>query len=656
MGTKIGDKMYVRLCEGLNDFGKLIPQNENVYKYIKDLNQDYYTSVYTYSEEQKTKFDKNHSVAGIRDVKTNRLIFDFDSKVMELARKDALTTISRLQELGINSDDINIYFSGGKGFHLEIDTDKEFTPKEAKQAALTVAQDLTSFDSVVYNSNRILRLAYTKHPDSGLYKIPLTLDELSNTTIDEIKKEAKDECQPDETILAKNIHLSEETYNNLFQHQEPKIEDSAIESTLLNDLNLAKRPKNLSPWKYALEQGFFPPGQRSNALMILAATYKSLGYSETKCYYALKAATDLQSQRTGQEKFGKDEIWNNIINVVYASHWEGGTYAEDTFPEQIKKYLIDLGVPRQDEENLHENFVVNIDRGFDSFAKYAENIDENTMRFGIEDLDNALRVQVGHLIGILAGPGIGKTSMALTLLNNTSKEGVKSFFASYDMAGNILIQKLVQRQTGLSTEDVFDAYRQQNQKEIQRFKNVLNKNFSNVSFCFKAGQNINELRDSIKREEMRLGEEVKLVIVDYLELVRTKSSDPTQSSAEAIQGLREIANEGKVVVCLLQPNKLSSTPDEPLLTYNAAKGSSAIAQAVTAMITCHRPGYNPDNPEDDNYFSINIVKNRMGPLGKADFAWEGVTGKITELEDIERQALSELRALKKAEKSSKDDY
>jgi KaiC/GvpD/RAD55 family RecA-like ATPase len=495
----------------------------------------------------------------------------------------------------------------------------------------------------VYNPARIFRLPYTKHPSSGLYKVPLDHSELQTYTIQEIQDLAKEQYEPEQEVDV-NIQIDK------FQiKQEPSV-DSAKESSLLSDLDLTKRPKNLSPWKYALEQGFFPPKQRSNALIILAATYKSLGYSQTKCYYALKAVAELQAQRHDQDKFSKEEIYKNVIRPVYSNTWEGGTYAEDSFPEQLKEHLIGLGVPRVNEEDLHENFVVSIDKGFDAFAKYAENIDENTMKFGIPDLDNILRVQVGHLIGILAGPGIGKTSMALTLLNNTSKEGVKSFFASYDMAGNILIQKLVQRETGMTADEVFDVYREKDTEQIGKFQEVLRKNFNNVSFCFKSGQSIGELRDSIRQEEARLGEEIKLVIVDYLELIRAKSSDATQASAEAIQGLREIANDGKVVVCLLQPNKISSTPDEPLLTYNAAKGSSAIAQAVTAMITCYRPGYSSQTPEEDNYFSINIVKNRMGALGSADFSWHGPTGRIKPLEDIEKEHLRELRNLKKAEK------
>lgn len=646
---KLGeDNMYVRLCEGLNDYGQLIPKNDNIYKYIKDSEKDYYISVYNYSEDQKKQFDDSGTVAGITEVTTDKLVFDFDSTDMNQSREDTITTIQRLKERGIDTSNINIYFSGNKGFHIVLNTNYEFTPKEAKNAALNIAKDLKSFDSVIYNSNRILRLPYTKHPNSGLYKIPLEISELQSLDIDEIKHLAQDEYEPDVDTMEQNVNIPDNFFDD---NEDSDVNHEFQESNLLTELDLTKRPKNLSPWKYALEQGFFPPKQRSNALIILAATYRSLGYSKTKCYYALKSAAELQAEHFNQEKFDKHEIYRNIINTTYNKNWQGGTYAEDNFPEQLKQYLIDLGVPRKDEDNIHENFVVTIDRGFDSFAKYAECIDENTMTFGIKDLDNALRVQTGHLIGILGSPGSGKTSMALTLLNNTSKQGVKSFFASYDMAGNILIQKLIQRQTTHTPDEIYDYYRNSNVEQISKYRKILNKNFGNVSFCFKAGQTVQELRDSIRQEEIKIGQEIKLVIVDYLELIRTKSSEPTQASAEAIQGLREIANEGKVVVCLLQPNKLSSTVSEPLLTYNAAKGSSSIAQAVTAMITCYREGYNPDNPEDDRFFNINIVKNRLGPLSRADFSWDGPTGRISELEDIERETLEELRDLKKARKS-----
>jgi len=138
-----------------------------------------------------------------------------------------------------------------------------------------------------------------------------------------------------------------------------------------------------------------------------------------------------------------------------------------------------------------------------------------------------------------------------------------------------------------------------------------------------------------------------LVVIDYLELVAIDVADATAKSLEAVNGLREIANEGRVVVVLLQPNKISSKPDQPLLSYNAAKGSSMVAQAVTAMLTCHRPGYSSENPENDLYFSVNCVKNRNGALFQRDFGWIGKTQTIFEMGDDERFALNLLRDTKR---------
>jgi hypothetical protein len=91
-----------------------------------------------------------------------------------------------------------------------------------------------------------------------------------------------------------------------------------------------------------------------------------------------------------------------------------------------------------------------------------------------------------------------------------------------------------------------------------------------------------------------------------------------------------------------------------LLSYNSAKGSSSIAQACTAILTLHRPGYSSRTPETDRYFSIDCVKNRSGKLFSADLFWDGLTGNIRELEEVEADELKELRERKKAARNESD--
>lgn len=626
---------YYRLCTSLKDKGTLIPEGHDLEKY---KNSEAYISVYKYNDKHKKLFEKRGSVAGIDDVSTDILYFDLDNSEVEVARKDTLTVLDRLKKYGIK--DVNICLSGGKGFHLAIHTDNSFSPKEARTLAINLAGDLPSFDSSIYNASRIIRIEGSIHNKTGLRKTRITEDELRDSSIAELKALATEEY---EYIKPVKQTLS----GAILELSKPSEEHNQEHGILAKDtVDYLSNPYKLQPWKLAISQGFFPTGNRSNALMILGATLQAKGHLKEQCYYALKAAADLQSLRYGTEKFDKKEIWANIIEQVYSPTWKGGTYSEDNFPTQLQNYFEDLGIPRKEYSEVASD-VVRISDKFDDFVNYAKDIDKHTMQFGIPSLDRKLKVRKGHLIGLLAGPGIGKTSFGITLLNNSSKLGANCFFGSYDMFSLNVYQKLIQRHTGYSEDEMFGFFKDQNQEKIEEFRNILVQEYGNVSFCFKSGQSVDELKKSIQMEEEKLGEMMDLVLVDYLELVQTDKSDPTASSLEAINGLREIANEGRVVVVLLQPNKVSSKPDQPLLSYNAAKGSSMVAQAVTAMLTCHRPGYSSENPENDEYFSINCVKNRNGALFQLDFGWKGDRQTIYELDDQQRQALNMLRDTKK---------
>jgi KaiC/GvpD/RAD55 family RecA-like ATPase len=638
------EKYYYRVCTSLNDKGVLIPEGSNLDKYKKG---EAYISAFKYNEKHKDLFKKTGSVAGITDVVTDILYFDLDNKDLEVSRKDTITVVERLESYGISSDQLRIDFSGSKGLHIAVHTTDSFSPQEARSLATKVAGDLPSFDSSIYNANRIMRIEGSIHAKTNLRKTPLSFDELKTLTIDDIKALSTEEYEYTKPPKVKLPEAILKLKNGASASPVAQVESD------LGSVDYFSNPLGLSPILLAMSQGFFPNGQRSNALIRLASNLRSKGLTDTQCYFMLKAAADSQSRKYHSEKFSKEEIYNNIIKQVYGDNWNGGTFTEDNYPTQLLDYYDSLGVPRKAFSEV-SGYIVKIKDKFDEFANYAQDIDKYTMRFGIPSLDKALKARKGHLIGLLAGPGIGKTSFGITLLNNTSKEGAKSLFFSLDMFSLNVYQKLIQRHTGYTEDEMFQFFKDKNASKIQEFKQVLETNYENVSFCFKSSMDVKELKKAIKLEEEKLGRQLDLILVDYLELIETEKSDPTASSSEAINGLREIANDGRVVVVLLQPNKMSSKPDQPMLSYNAAKGSSMIAQAVTAMITCHRPGYSSENPENDRFFSVNIVKNRNGPLSQIDFSWEGKTQTIKELTPEQRFELSVLRDTKKD--ADEDDY
>jgi hypothetical protein len=626
---------YYRLCKSVKDKGQFIKEGTDLNTHKKG---EAYVSVFKYNKEHKELFDKTNSVAGITDVVTDIIYFDLDNKDIEVSRKDTIEVVDRLVKHGIASSQIKICLSGNKGFHLAIHTTHTFTPQEVKSLAVNIAGDLASFDSVIYNANRIIRIEGSLHTSTGLRKTSISFEELKDLEISAIKDLAKQEYT---YVRPEKVELTEAILGLIVTKE---VEKDAV--TLTEGVDYLSNPFKLQPWKLALSQGFFPDGQRSNAMMILGSTLKNKELLKEQCYYALKAAADLQSDRYGSDKFPKEEIYNNIIDQIYKPTWKNGSFAEDTFPTQLQTYFEELGVPRQAYSKV-ANVVTELGDAFSNFTKYAESIHENTVKTGIKSLDEALPMRLGHLIGFIAPPSVGKTSWAITVMNNTSVSGMNSMFLSYDMYSNNVIQKLIQKHTRHSENEIYDAFINKDADKMALYNKILKDNYGNVSFVFKTGQSISDIKKTVEMEEEKKGEKVPLIVVDYLELVQTDKSDPTIGSAEAIQGLRELANEGRIVIVLLQPNKMSSKVNQPMMSYNAAKGSSAIAQACTAVMGCWREGMSPDTPALDKYFSINILKNRNGPLASLDYGWDGPTQTITELDDAEKAMLGVFRDTKR---------
>lgn len=646
---------YIRICRGVQDKGILVPVNSDVYKDV-DLEKDYYTSAFLYNDEQYSTFKKTGTVAGITDTVTNKLYWDFDSADnLETAKEDAHTLCARLVKVyGLEPSNVALFFSGKKGFQVEVNfTDELFTPAQVKNICLNLGEGLATLDRQIYNANRILRLPLSRHQDTGLYKMPLDFTALDEASIEDIKDAARESW--DDANALRDIFNQARTNAKINQLKlsTPKVEINTRVKVAydISDVSWGDKPKFLTPEKFLLSLGFFEQGERSHALMILGSTFKSLGFNETQTYHFLKSAAELQSERVGEDKFPKGEIYKNIIAQIYSPTWKGGVYsvANDELLQRLS-LLVPSIARQEDEADVHD-----IKETANLFVSYAKDIDKNTLQFGIPCLDKNLHIQVGRLYGIIGPPGSGKTSLGVTIHNNTSKLDIASMFFSFDMSKYDVFQKLIQRHTRMDRDKLYEVYKTGSSDQQKNIADTIAEEYKNVRFVFKTGQSIEEMKQTIINTEKKLGIEFRLIVVDYLELVQSKYSDPTQSSAEVIQGLREIAiNMNKAVVVFLQPNKISSTIDEPLLSYNAAKGSSAIAQACTAILTIHRPGYSSRTPETDEFFSIDCVKNRSGRLFSADLHWDGLTGNIRELEDIERMELKDLRDAKKAAKDGGD--
>lgn len=657
-------QQYKKLAQGLKgQIASLIPANENIYDTIKQNPQaDYYVSLFKYNQSHFDEFKKTKSVAGIRGLTTNKILFDFDSgSDLEKAQKDAVITCNRLIKAGIAEDKIQVFYSGSKGFHVGATFNEEMNRQQFVNITHNMAADLPTFDTKISDEARVIRAPLTKHPKSSLYKIPLSVEDLKTMSVTEIQVNAVDATHYDPadlddkhwitSIPPKVIELRNKEYK--------KVGVVEIKESIgfdVNDIDFSKAPKWMAKERFCLQEGYFRgsssgKGERNSAFMILSATYKAQGFSADHALALLMTTADKQAQRTGEDPYTEDQMKREIISSVYSPSFKGGIYGKDE----------ELLVVTRERFNLHETEEakaesVKISNVGDTFKSFAKNIDRNIVKTGLKSLDDQVMITSGMMVSLLAAPGAGKTSFANLFVENLSKSGENSIFFSMDMYENLLFSRLLQRYSGYDMRKILEMFKadKPDQTLLDAYTNVL-KNYNNASFNFRSGPTVEQIEQEVIDFQQQTGKPVKLIVVDYLEKVRGPFADATANSAYVASRLSDIAKKHHCVVMLLvQPQKSAGDPRDELNSYRKIKGASVIEQDSRVVLTLSRPGYNPKDMSDDKYATISVVKNNMGGMGQIDFGWEGVSGSFTELDSSDRSHLAALRKELAEEKAAND--
>jgi DNA primase catalytic subunit len=192
-------KRLVRITRTLKDKGLLVLEDEVAG--LIDLTSPYYQSLYYYDDAALDYFNKHKgSIKGYQGkVTTPFIVFDLDSKDLEVSKQNTTILIDWLKDQGLyNEYAAKIAFSGSKGFHLTLNTAYEFTPKELKSLCMYISSQVPFIeeagfqrvDPSIYNTNRQFRIVNTINDKSKLYKIEMVESELRNCTMATIKAAA----------------------------------------------------------------------------------------------------------------------------------------------------------------------------------------------------------------------------------------------------------------------------------------------------------------------------------------------------------------------------------------------------------------------------------------------------------------------------------
>jgi len=209
---------------------------------------------------------------------------------------------------------------------------------------------------------------------------------------------------------------------------------------------------------------------------------------------------------------------------------------------------------------------------------------------GFYDLDvKTTGFNPGDLVIIAARPAMGKTSLVLNTTLQNLEKGDGVIFFSLEMPETQLMTRLVSAKTGVPLQNLRKGELDPTQsKQIEEaFKDLSDKKL----FVDDGGNlNINQLRARSRKIAQNEKNNIKMIIVDYLQLMSgTGGSDRRLTVDEISRGLKLLAREMEVpIVALSQLNRgLESRPDKrPMLSD--IRESGAIEQDADIIMFVYR--------------------------------------------------------------------
>jgi hypothetical protein len=241
--------MYVELTKGVNT------DRGNIVEYMSVTNEarghECYISHFPFD---KTIIDYVAIHKTIKDHKGKHfcpyILIDIDNETdLNESKSRAIDIVTRLQsEYDLSPEDLSIYFSGKKGFHVVINLNSYGSPEPHEDMGYLIKIAVKELcgtiehDTVIYENHRLMRVENSLNVKSGLYKIQLSYSELFAMSIDEIKELAK---RP--RIFTRKKPISEIRINEKINR--------IVRSVFL---------KTDEPEKKTIDEGFFLPGPRGD--------------------------------------------------------------------------------------------------------------------------------------------------------------------------------------------------------------------------------------------------------------------------------------------------------------------------------------------------------------------------------------------------------
>ena len=244
------------------------------------------------------------------------------------------------------------------------------------------------------------------------------------------------------------------------------------------------------------------------------------------------------------------------------------------------------------------------------------------------DIDYYMRMAKDRLTILAARPSMGKSTLALNIAINLSKQGKNVFFYSLEQSKEDLIEKILCRETN---------YKKYELKHLDKISKIVDiaKDISlwNLKIFDNAGLSVQYIQNQLKIYS--INQPIDLVIVDHLGKLRSNSKRSYYEQVSEISNdLRNMANILNVpVLALAQLGRGVEQRQNKNPLMSDLRDSGKIEEDANHVLLLYRESYYTGNAYDKTV-EINIAKNRHGRTGTCYLNFEP---EISKFENIKKE-------------------
>lgn len=236
---------------------------------------------------------------------------------------------------------------------------------------------------------------------------------------------------------------------------------------------------------------------------------------------------------------------------------------------------------------------------------------------GIEELDAKTGgIESTDLVFIAARPSMGKTELALDIIDKVSAQGHGVLFFSMEMSDTQIAKRMVSAAGGMPMSRLKAVDKFEDEDWARFFNGMERMATRNIWITDATGLTIDQIQQTATHYQIA-HPEIALVVIDYLALIKIQSAARYDLAVgEVSKGLKSLAKANKTpVLALSQLSRgVESRPNKRPMNSDMKNSGEIEADADLILMLYRDEVYNPESPAK-GIAEINVTKQRNGELG-----------------------------------------